>query len=533
MMISIPENYFLTEAANSIRMYETVNKQRLPFLLVVIIATFAVLSVGFTNNVDASSLTGASVTLSNSRMSFKAPIFSGAVNTSLVTISGAVPDTTTNHLFPGDNVCFTDAGNNVCRDNKTYTVDNVPSSTTFNLTSPLTTALTATDYAVASESGSWTITFTTVNTVPVNGKLIITIPANDANATAQNNDGMPDSAANVSTNGFDMNKLAAANATVTAATGTCTYTDWGSSGAANSITLGGGGTTDTTISWTRGSTTCEGPSTITVSIASPYIVNPAPITGHTQGNADIYGITIATTDGTNTIDSAVPKVAPVEAVLVSGTVDETLSFAVAAVAGSDLYTNSYCGTVPSSSDAVTTYAYSIPWGHFGTTNHFYYAAQQLTVSTNAASGYVVTIQENDQMGRNGGACPSGTPSTGDWTFTGSDYCIRDTQCASGGTCTFSIMGDWPTASGYGGLGYSLATASGTTAAPFYFNQGGRTFNAKDLPDIENSEAVQTIMSGPAPVSGDSVYVCYKISIPGTQPSGYYYNIVKYTATATF
>jgi hypothetical protein len=96
------------------------------------------------------------------------------------------------------------------------------------------------------------------------------------------------------------------------------------------------------------------------------------------------------------------------------------------------------------------------------------------------------------------------------------------------------MGDWPTASGYPGLGYSLATTSGTTAAVFWYNQGGRAFNSKQLADkTEGSESPATIMSSSIPVSGDAIDVCYKISVPGTQPSGYYYNIAKYTATATF
>ncbi len=495
------------------------------FSFVFLLFLFVVAFVFLPKKVNAAStLVSSSVTMSNSRMSFKAPISSGAAGSSLITISGSVPDTTTRHLFPGDTVCFTDEGNNVCRDNTTYTVVSTPSDTTFNISTPLTTALTGTDYAVASQSGTWTITFTTVNAVPVGGKLIITIPANDANSTSENNNGMPDSDASVSVNGFDMNQLAVADATVTAG---CTPANWGTAGVATSITPGGGGTTDTTIIWNRATSSCTGGTTITVSIAGNGIVNPAPITGHTQGAADIYGITLATTDGTNTIDTSIPKVAPVEAVLISGTVDETLSFVVTGLAGG---AQTYCGSY-TYIDTSNNYS-TIPWGHFAATDTFYYAAQNLVVSTNAVSGYAVTLSESDQMGKNGNECTGTAPSSGEYTFS-SATCIRDTVCSAATPCTESVMGDWPTASGYSGLGYTLATTGGSTAAVFFYNEGSRTFNAKQLADIQGGESAQTIMSSEGPVNADGIDVCYKISITGLQPAGYYYNIAKYTATATF
>ena len=101
---------------------------------------------------------------------------------------------------------------------------------------------------------------------------------------------------------------------------------------------------------------------------------------------------------TNTIDTATPRVAPVEAVLISANVDESLSLVVAGLTGG---AGTYCGT---KTQSVTTTATSVPWGHLAAANTFYYAAQSLTVNTNATSGYAVTIQENDQMGKNGNIC---------------------------------------------------------------------------------------------------------------------------------
>jgi hypothetical protein len=496
----------------------SMNRQKLIFsaLMVIFVGFFVAFSIHLTKKAEAASLTHASVTLSNSRMSYRAVVATGAAGSS----AGGNPDNNTSHLFPGDVVCFTDAGNNVCRDNMTYTVANIINSTQFNLTAPLTTALTATDYVIASQSATWTISFVTQNQVPHGGSLLVTIPMADNSTSGKGNDGIPDSGGTVATSGFDLRGLA--NTSVTA-------TGCGATWNAPTITVGGGGTAtaDHTFSFVRDTAACGVGETITVTVGGNGIINPAPVTsGHTQGTADVYGIAIATKDSGNfTIDSASPKVAPVEAVLISGTVDESLSFVVAAVgAGS-----SHCGFNTTVASTTT----SIPWGQFAATNTFYYAAQNLTVSTNATDGYAVTIQENDQMGKNGNVCTGTSPSAGDYTFT-AGTCIRDTVCSAATPCTEAVMGDWTTAATFPGLGYTLATTGGTTAASFFYNQGGRTYNAKQLADKgQGGETPSTIMSSTGPVSGDAIDVCYKISIPGTQPSGYYYNIAKYTVTATF
>jgi hypothetical protein len=142
----------------------------------------------------------------------------------------------------------------------------------------------------------------------------------------------------------------------------------------------------------------------------------------------------------------------------------------------------------------------------------------------------VTIEESDQMGKNGNVCTSTAPSVGNFTF-GSGTCIRDTVCASS-NCSESVTADWTDATNYPGLGYSEASQTGTDA-PFFYNEKTRTFSAKQLADKQGGETSQIVMSNSAPVSGSSVYICYKISVPGTQPAGYYYNVAKYTATATF
>ena len=476
----------------------------------IVLVVFILLFLASTGKSRAA-LTSSSVTLGNSRLSFKAGVSAGSSGSSAVTInSSGFPDNDTNHLFPGDVLCFTDAGQNGCIGNTTYTVSTITDATHFNLTSPLGNNLDTAGYAVASQSGTWTLNFTTASVVPNGGSILVTIPMAD---NAKGNDGIPDSSGSISTSGFDLNKLTSGNVTVTG----CTSANWGTP-----VITVGSGTSDHTISIPRSTSSCAGGTTITITIGGNGIVNPAPITsGHVQGSADIYPVTVATRDaGLGTIDSSIPRAEVVEAVLISTTVDQSLSFIV-----SGLSAGTYCGQ-----STITTTPTSVPWGHLGATNTFFYAAQQLTVSSNSSNGYAVTLQENDQMGKNGNTCTGTSPSAGDYTF-GAGTCIRDTVCG-GSSCSESTSADWTDATNYPGLGYSEANQSGTDAS-FLYNESSRTFSSKHLADAQGGETPQVIMNNSGPVSGNSIYVCYKISVPGDQPAGYYYNIAKYTVTATF
>ncbi|MEX1052281.1 MAG: hypothetical protein WEC80_00355 [Patescibacteria group bacterium] len=477
-------------------------------LFLFIFFQFAVLFLQYPQVINTASLTSASATLSNSRLSYRAGVATGTIATSTVDIdTSGFPDNDTNHLFPNDVLCFADAAFSGCSEQKTYTVNNIIDSDTFQLTSALSASLGANDLAIATQSGSMTISFVTTTEIPAAGNILVTIPMAD---NADGNDGFPDTNGSVTTNGFDLNTIAATDISTTG----CTDGDWVTT---ETITEGSG-TTDHTIEVSRQTTACAASSTVTITIDSdPGIINPAPITsGHTQGIADVYELGIKTRDGSdNTLDEIDIKVAPIEAVFVSATVDETIAFTVAGVNTS----SSTCGQTTD----ITTTAYSVPWGTFTASDTFFEGSQQLTVSTNADAGYAVTIEENDQMGKNGGAC-SGA-SAGE-----AENCIEDTTC-DGAACTESTSADWATATN-NGLGFSLANQSGTDAS-FLYNESARTFSSRQIADQEVPETKQSVMTSSAPVSGSSAYVCYRISVSGTQPAGYYFNQVKYTATATF
>lgn len=481
---------------------------RKAILLFFTLIQFSILFIKYPQIINTASLTSASATLSNSRLSYRAGVSSGSSGASTVDIdTSGFSDINTNHLFPKDVLCFADSGFAGCSQQTTYTVNNIVDSDTMQLTAPLSAALGANDLAIATQSGSLTLAFTTTAQVPTAGDILVTIPMADS---ASGNDGFPDSTSAVSTGGFDLNAIAAADISTTG----CTDGNWVTT---ETIAVGSG-TTDHTIRVDRQTNACAASSAITITIdSSPGIVNPSPITsGHTQGAADVYTINIKTRDGSdNTIDEIDIDIAPVEAVLVSATVDETIAFTIAAVSTS----TSTCGQTTD----ITTTAYSVPWGTLSSADTFKEGSQQVTVSTNADAGYSVTIEENDQMGKGGITCTGA--SAGE-----SVSCIEDTTC-DGAACTESTSADWATATN-NGLGFALANQSGSDAT-FLYNESSRTFSSRQIADMEVPETKRTIMTNTGPVSGSSVYACYRISISGTQPAGYYYNKVKYTATATF
>jgi hypothetical protein len=474
-------------------------------------------------------LTSASTTLGNSRLSYKAGI-SGteSVGSTAIDIDASGnPDNDTDHLFINDDICFSNTVEGGCIGSTAYNVqavDDITDGHLFNINPALANSLASTDIAIASQSGSMVIAFTTATSIPSTGDILVTIPAVD-HATKPC-DGMPDHASSVATNGFDLGnsngtsaqRVGTADITVTG----CTSGDWVTT---ETITCGTA-STDHTIRIDRQNTTCTAGSAITITIDStPGIINPAPITsGHTQGTADTYTVNVTTRDGSDvTLDTVDMKVAPIEAVQVSATVDETLSFIISGVASS----TSACGQTTD----VTTTSTQVPFGTLAAVNTFYEAANDLDVSTNADGGYAVTVSANDQLGRDGNTC------TGDAGI--SSNCIPDTVC-DGSSCTHlaAAVDDWETSTN-NGFGYSLDSTAGTDATWEWdgtsgtCDGAGTDFCAAQFADEESSQTPVQIMSNANPVNSNNLYVCYRISVGGTQPAGTYYNRLRYTATAVF
>lgn len=498
-------------------------------LILFILGLFVVgvLSFAYPKTSQGAALTSASVTLDNSRFSYRAGV-SGTYTAGESTITidstddtNANGDIDTNHLFPTDPICYSNALTTGCVDNTSYTVGDIVSTTVFIQNTGLAGSLATTDLVIASQGSKMTIAVTLANDVPDSGDILVTIPSFDT--TSDNNDGIPDTSASVTTNGWDLNGLATGDVSISTSTsGTCNNAHW----SVGAVTAGVAASSDHTIRIDRSGSSCEANSTvltITIGTGSTLLINPAPVDGdnHTQGTADIYSINTKTRDASdNTIDNVDMLVAPIESVLVTAVIDETLSFIISGV-NSSTSGAAVCGITTD----VTTTATSVPWasGIIASANTFYEAAQDLQVSTNATDGYSVTAIANDQLGLNGGACVGDVGEAAD--------CIRDTACGAS-ACTQSTAQDWTDASTYDGFGYSMTDTDGSDAV-FLYNESSRTFSARQFADEEDGEAAVSIMTNTGPVNSVNSRVCYRIAVSGTQPAGEYQNIIRYTATATF
>jgi hypothetical protein len=449
--------------------------------------------------------------------------------------SSGNPDNDTDHLFPKDNVCFAPSSLSGCKDNKDYVVSSITDSDTFIITEALGSSLAADDLAISTSSGTMSLTFTIGADVPVNGDIYITVPARDADNVTD--DCFPDYTSATSTNGFDLCNITTSNVSIVTNSGTCPQGDWTVAAVA-----AGSSVNDHTIRIDRATSTCQSGANLTVQIGdgTNELINPAPVTsGHTQGQADVYSINLKTRNPSDaTIEQVNMLAAPVEAVLISATVEETFSFRVCGV-DTDLSTvEGGCFTTPGTvcnqaSLNVGSTATSVPFGTLSTADSFYNAAQYLVTATNADSGYVVTIQQNDQMGKDGVTC------TGNPTDPAATNCIPDNPGDS--TLDYNNSDDCDTAA-TNGLCFSQDDGP-TSGSPTFAVKwdttsddcdGSPTFCARSAADQENGpESPQSIISNTNPVSTNDAFVCWRLSIDGIQPAGYYYNKVKYVATPRF
>ncbi len=267
-----------------------------------------------------------------------------------------------------------------------------------------------------------------------------------------------------------------------------------------------------TFTYCAGSAQIASGTTINIKVGS-NADDPSAGTDHIDNPAaGVYDVTIAGTFQTVQVTSTM-KVAIVAGVTVSATVSESLSFAhIGLIAGSCTGdTGTIDSTINTSGDPDT-----VPFGTLG--SDFTVACQQLTVGTNAASGYTVTQQETDQL-----------------TYGGST--ILDTVCdATACPNHDSNAAAWTDASTASGFGHGCEKVSGdgvvcdAAYGVWVTNKYYRKFAS-----IADAEAAQTLMSytAGAPTADGVAKVHYKIKAASTQAAGAYGNVVVYIATPTF
>jgi len=461
------------------------NKSRLVLLGLMVAAAFF---VGRPCELDSANLTSAKDTLETSRLSFDGKNASAltANSTVIKVATSGAPSVSTANLFPGDTIVYTGTSN-------TYTVDQIISTTQFTVTAGLASAdADSGDEFVVRRTATHTVSFTTASAIP-DGAIKVRIKA----GASTNNDGNPDQ------DGWDFHSISdtdvtcpsdvagyydfvSGTATVSGGTGCaagyhcfeCRYSGPGKVGQALSMTIGG----------------------------TTKLVNPAPASAHSEGTADTYSVIIDNLDSSDTaIDSTTVKVAVIESVRVTATVDPTINFSIS---GLGVGTTA-CGVATD----VTTTASTVPFGSLSI-NSFTNAAQQLEVSTNADNGYVVTALENDQLSR----------------VDDSTVEIADTP-GDTSTASESVSDEWSSTSTKG-FGYSLQNVDANSVA-FYYNESSRTFSARQFAATADSESPQTIFSSSTVADAEDAYVCYRAIVSATQEAGTYWNAITYRATATF
>jgi hypothetical protein len=253
-------------------------------------------------------------------------------------------------------------------------------------------------------------------------------------------------------------------------------------------------------------------------------IAPAPA-NVTEGTAETYPVIIknfaaeANPNSASPTDASTVRVAHIESVRITATVDPTISFTIAGLAAGATSCNG--GTCCGVSTDVTTTATAVPFGSISNLETFYNAAQQLTVTTNASGGYVVTGAENDEMSRDGLGATIIPDTSGD------------------ATAAYNNSDDWETATN-NGFGYSIQNLD-AASVPFEWSSNAFQDCGTDIPldfcarqfAIPSGEAAQTIFSSTTVASTQDAFVCYRLSVDPTQAAGDYENQVTYTATGTF
>lgn len=449
--------------------------------------------------------------LSTSQLSYFARLGTGnSINDTIIRInvvSGTNPSATTNNLFVGDTlgIGMTNLGGILT----TYTVRDIGNTAQIEINTGLGSSNAYTGLAViATRSAIHTVYFTPKTSI-AGGAWQFLVKATSRTGEVQN-DGIPDQ------QGFDFGQDIGSTTTglgtrLKTADVTCPF---GSASVGTTTVISSNSYHIITCNLDAGVTN---PIDVGVTMlvgrdlaSGSQLINPAPALSHTEGqansSADTYVFYIRHLDGSDVVidaDTIQGRIAVVESVRVTATVDPTLTFIIdntGVGTGSTACSNSAFGA-----NANNTTADSVAFGSL-TLGAFNNLAQRLQATTNAKNGYTVTVYQADQMKN----ISTGTT-------------LPDGDCD--GSCTTSTAAAWATDTTNSGWGYTVQNLTiGTTifAAPNYKIFG------------EGASAAQTLISNTAtPTQTETAYVCYRLVASTTQEAGNYENKLVYTATATF
>ncbi len=493
-------------------------------ILLGIIVLFALLSV---QKANAASLQGISDTISTSRPSASAPIFVTAGANLAVGSGQTVIYDNGSYFIASDSAHLWDKGETLNSLNvASMSAAGIPAANqrTVYFTNSTTNLHHSGEPLVEEITAVHVIKFTTISSIPVNGKIIITFPTITDNILGSN-------LASPSATGFGFNNLQDTNISASFSSGatTCTFSHSTSNTSPSTPSI----TCLVQTAQINGAVTV----TITIGSSTPALVNPTrspgqACVGATTCTADYWKIGLQTQDASSVVlDTGSAKIATIDSVQVQGTVEPTLTFSITGFAsGTDAnsapVTNGGCGVSILSNSGLTATATFVDLGSLGP-NFLSKALQGLTVSTNGASGYALTAT-----------------SSGRFINPASGMYFSD---ANGGNGLTNNNLPAPAVISITGLGtqtFGIHACGSRTAAV----NTDQWVNAGTAPDAGSNGTAK--FSNPwntgtnnfydtlasyslGPVAAETTAVMYGATITSLTPPGIYRTIFTYVATATF
>ncbi len=370
------------------------------------------------------------------------------------------------------------------------------------------------DALIANVTATHTIKFTTVSTIPANGKIVITFPTTSQNiaspsATGFSFNGMTSASglpSNVVTN--NVTCTADANTTVSGNTITCR----------NNAQITGG----TVVAFLVGCTT---QSSGACTAFKSQLINPTKTA--VAGTADSWKVTIQTQDNNSiNLDYGALRAATIESVQVQALVEPTITFTIAGLLNTDNYNTLSGGAANCGSEASNTGIDSTAtFVNLGLLNNGQVsrAAQKLTVSTNGSTGYAITATTSGRFIN---------PASGQW--------LVDGNGGNGLTANDTPVPVVVPAANVPFFGFSpCGTNVYNVPASIWGTIGGNTITAASAKvsnpwNTGTNGFYATLTSYTAgPISGDITIVRFAAGVSGTTPAGTYTTTVTYVATATF
>ncbi|RJR24646.1 hypothetical protein C4578_02535 [Candidatus Microgenomates bacterium] len=345
---------------------------------------------------------------------------------------------------------------------------------------------------IAPVTAKHTISFTTSNAVPSNGRLQVIFPAGDTT-----------NAASPSASGFSFNGLESSNISINGAScGSWTITP--ASGLVQcNLSVGVSANAEVTI---------------TIGNSTPQLINPTKVT--TAGTADLWILTVRTQDSAaNIIDSSKIKIGTVDSVEVYATVDPVFTFSIAGI-NNGLAVNTGNATGCTNTETINTgfnsSATEVNLGALGR-DIINRSAQLITITTNGSGGYVLTATSSGHLI---------DPATGYWLAdaqgTPTNYNTPAPAFLTAGTTAFGIhpcgldvtTGTWGSGATGGGAGAKYANPS-----PVYYYKLAEDTDGPVTTDVTAGNGLITVQ--------------YAATISAVVPSGLYRTALTYVATPTF